>query len=120
MPHAVDFIIVQVSVNIREGVVNRVVIAPTVNRHVVCVLRGRLVNLLKLGTLATAAAAIDLAKDFTPRWLSQPLMRRVDVKVLLDKGLQLLDFAPFLLLVDIILDRLVLLPGVQGHELVLK
>ena len=47
-------------------------------------------------------------------------MRRVDVKVLLDKGLQLLDFAPFLLLVDIILDRLVLLPGVQGHELVLK
>ena len=47
-------------------------------------------------------------------------MRRVDVKMLLDKGLQLLDLAPLLLLVDIILDRLVLLPGVQGHELVLK
>ena len=68
--------------------------------------------MLELRGLATVAATVDLTKDFTSRRLSQPLMRRVVVEVLLDKRLQLSDLALLFLLVDIILDRLVLLPGV--------
>ena len=40
--------------------------------------------------------------------------------MLLNERLQLSDLALLFLLVDIILDRLVLLPGVKGHKLVLK
>ena len=47
-------------------------------------------------------------------------MRWVVVEVLLNERLQLSDLALLFLLVDIILDRLVLLPGVKGHKLVLK
>ena len=117
-----NVVVGEVSLNLRKCIVNGVVVAATIHRHVVGVLRRGLIYLLKLCSRSATAAttANNLPKDFASGRLSQPLVGRVDIKVLLNESLQLSNLALLLMPVDFILNTLMLLPSIQSHELVLK